>query len=92
MINWTGALPDRREDLLVERVIKKIKEVDPTADVQVTFDAIEDEDVVILVYTDKSTLDIVPHTAPDTIDIAAHNGLDILVLPRNRKSAPLPRG
>jgi hypothetical protein len=81
-----------KEDLLVERVIKKIKEVDPTADVQVTFDAIEDEDVVILVYTDKSTLDIVHHTAPDTIDIAAHNGLDILVLPRDRKSAPLPRG
>jgi len=80
-----------REDLLVERVINKVKEIDPTAHVQVTFDAIEDEDVVILVYTDQPTLAIVRHTAPDTVDIAAHHGLDILVLPRDRKAVPLPR-
>ena len=76
-----------KEELLVERVINKIKQVDPTAEVKVTFDTLEDEDLIILVYTDQSTLDIVRHTAPDTVDIAAHNGLDILVLPRARKMA-----
>ena len=76
-----------KEELLVERVINKIKEVDPKAMVKVTFDTIEHEDVVILVYTDKSTLDIVRHTASDTVDIAAHDGLDILVLPRDREPA-----
>ena len=76
-----------KEELLVERVINKIKEVDPKAVVKVTFDTIEHEDVVILVYTDKSTLDIVRHTAYDTVDIAAHDGLDILVLPRDREPA-----
>jgi hypothetical protein len=76
-----------KADLLVERVIQKIKEIDPTAGVKVSFDAIENEDVIILVYTDKSTLDIVRHTAPCTVDIAAHNDLDIVVLPMAREAA-----
>ncbi len=76
-----------KDEMLVERVINKIKKIDPKATVKVTFDTIEQEDVVIVVYTDKSTLDIVRHTASDTVDIAAHDGLDILVLPRARPSA-----
>jgi hypothetical protein len=76
-----------KADLLVERVIQKIKEIDPAAGVKVSFDAIENEDVIILVYTDKSTLDIVRHTAPYTVDIAAHNDLDIVVLPMDREAA-----
>jgi hypothetical protein len=76
-----------KEDLLVERVIEKIKEIDPAARVKVSFDTVENEDVVILVYTDKSTLDIVRHTAPYTVDIAAHEGLDIVVLPMDRESS-----
>ena len=75
-----------KEDLLVERVIEKIKEIDPAARVKVSFDTVENEDVVILVYTDKSTLEIVRHTAPYTVDIAAHEGLDIVVLPMDRES------
>jgi hypothetical protein len=76
-----------KADLLVKRVIQKIKEIDPAARVKVSFDAIENEDVIILVYTDKSTLDIVRHTAPCTVDIAAHDGLDIVVLPMDRAAA-----
>ncbi|MBI4640972.1 MAG: hypothetical protein HY731_09770 [Candidatus Tectomicrobia bacterium] len=74
-----------KEELLVEGVIQRVKEVDPQATVKVTFDSVEDEDIVILVYTDKATLDIVRHTAPLTIDIAAHEGLDIIVLPMDKE-------
>ena len=73
-----------KEEALVKRVIQKIKEVDPHAVVQMTFDTLEHEDVLILVYTDKPTLDIVRHTTPHTVDIAVHEGLDIVVLPMDK--------
>ncbi len=73
-----------KTDALVKRVIRKIKEADPHAVVHVTFDTLEQEDVLLLVYTDKPTLDIVRQTAPVTVDIAVHEGFDIVVLPMDR--------
>jgi hypothetical protein len=75
------------EKTLVNRVIRKIKEIDSDAVVQITLDTLEHEDVLLLVYTDKPTFDIVRHTTPETVDIAVHEGLDIVVLPLD-KPAP----
>ena len=81
-----------REHTLVERVIQKIKEFDPQAIVEIADDTIEHEDILLFVYTDKGSLDIIHHTTPCLGDILAHEDLDILVVPRDRDSrrSPLP--
>lgn len=75
------------EHELVDRVIQHIKEFDPQAIVKVTDDTIEHEDVFIIVYTDKPSLDIIQHIGPYTTDILMNEDLDILVVPEDRSSA-----
>lgn len=81
-----------REQALVNKVIQKIKGFDPqaivkVADDTVADDTIEHEDVLILVYTDKSSLEIIQHIVPCTGDILADEDLDILVVPEDRHRA-----
>ena len=76
-----------REHTLVERVIQKIKECDPQAIVQIADDTLEHEDILLYVYTDKGSLDIIHHTTPCLGDILIHEDPDILVIPRDRDRA-----
>jgi hypothetical protein len=76
-----------REHRLVDRVIQKIKEFDPQAIVQIADDTLEHEDILLYVYTDKGSLDIIHHTTPCLGDILVHEDLDILVIPRDRDRA-----
>lgn len=76
-----------KEQALVDRVIQKIKEFDPQAIVKVADDTLEHEDVFIIVYTDKPSLDIIQHIGPYTADILMNEDLDILVVPEDRSSA-----
>lgn len=76
-----------KEQALVDSVIQKIKEFDPQAIVQVADDTLEHEDVFIIVYTDKPSLDIIQHIGPYTTDILMNEDLDILVVPEDRSSA-----
>ena len=72
---------------LVDRVIQKIKEFDPQAIVKVADDTLEHEDVFIVVYTDKPSLDIIQYIVPYTADILVNEDLDILVVPEDRHRA-----
>jgi hypothetical protein len=45
---------------------------------------IEHEDVLILVYTDKPSLETIQHIVPYTGDILVSEDLDILVVPEDR--------
>lgn len=76
-----------REHRLVERVIQKIKEFDPQAVVEIADDTIEHEDILLFVYTDKPTLEIIHHTTPCLGDILLHEDLHILMIPRDRDRA-----
>ena len=76
-----------KEHMLVERVIQKIKEFDPQAIVQIADDTLEHEDILLYVYTDKPSLDIIHHTTPFLGDILVHEDVDILVIPRDRARA-----
>jgi len=76
-----------RENTLIERVIQKIKEFDPQAIVEIADDTIEHEDILLFVYTDKPSLEIIHHTSPCLVDILVHEELDILVIPRDRDRA-----
>jgi hypothetical protein len=76
-----------REHTLVERVIQKIKEFDPQAIVEMADDTLEHEDILLYVYTDKGSPDIIHHTTPCLGDILVHEDLDILVIPRDREKA-----
>lgn len=69
------------EQALVNRVIQKIKEFDPQAIVKVADDTIEHEDVLILVYTDKPSLETIQHIVLCTGDSLVNEDLDILVVP-----------
>ncbi|MFQ6043358.1 MAG: hypothetical protein ACE5PV_21100 [Candidatus Poribacteria bacterium] len=73
-----------KEELLVGRVIGKIKEIAPASIVKIQLDTIEGTDVDILVYTDKSAMDILRHTAGLTLEILANEGFHIGVLPIKR--------
>ena len=57
-----------KEQALVDRVIQKIQEFDPQAIVKIADDTIEHEDVLILVYTDKPSLETIQHIVPYTGD------------------------
>lgn len=70
-----------KEELLVDKVIGKIKEIAPASIVKIQLDTIEDTDVDILVYTDKSAMDILRHTAGLMVEILAEEGFHIGVLP-----------
>jgi hypothetical protein len=78
-----------REQALVNKVLQKIKGFDPQAIVKVADDTIEHEGVLILVYTDKSSLEIIQHIVPCTGDILADEDFDILVVvvPEDRHRA-----
>ena len=76
-----------RENVLIEKVIQKIKEFDPQAIVDISDDTIEHEDILLFVYTDKPSLEIIHHTSPCLVDILMHEELDILVIPRDRDRA-----
>jgi len=76
-----------RENTFIERVIQKIKEFDPQAIVEIADDTIEHEDILLFVYTDKPSLEIIHHTSPCLVDILVHEELDILVIPRDRDRA-----
>ena len=73
-----------KEQALVDRVIQKIQEFDPQAIVKIADDTIEHEDVLILVYTDKPSLETIQHIVPYTGDILVSEDLDILVVPEDR--------
>ena len=55
-----------KEKVLVDRVIQHIKEFDPQAVVKIANDTLEHEDILLLVYTDKPTLEtaLVPFRVP----------------------------
>jgi hypothetical protein len=76
-----------REHGLVDRVIQKIKEFGPLAIVQIADDTLEHEDILLYVYTDQASLDIIHHTTACLGDILLHEDLDILVIPRDRDRA-----
>ena len=50
-------------------------------------DTLEHEDVLLYVYTDKASLEIIHHTTPCLGDILVHEDVDILVIPRDRDRA-----
>jgi hypothetical protein len=58
-----------KEQALVDRVIQKIQEFDPQAIVKIADDTIEHEDVLLLGYTDKPSLETIQHIVPYTGDI-----------------------
>jgi hypothetical protein len=58
-----------KERALIDRVIEKIKEFDPQAVVKIADDTLEHEDVLLVVYTDKPTLETIQHITPCTLDI-----------------------
>lgn len=69
------------EEWFVEEVITKIKKIDPESIVKIRLDTVEDVDVDILVYTDKSTMEILRGTAGLTAEILSEKGFHIGVLP-----------
>ncbi len=75
-----------KEELLVEKVVRKIKEIDPESIVKIRLDTIEDVDTDLLVYTDKSAMDILQKTVRLTIDILAEEGFHIGVLPMRKEA------
>ena len=76
-----------KEKVLVDRVIQHIKEFDPQAVVKIADDTLEHEDILLLVYTDKPTLETIHHITPCTLDILGHEGLHILALPEAKDRA-----
>lgn len=75
--------------LLVDRVIQHIKEFDPQAVVKIADDTLEREDILLLVYTDKPTLETIRHITPCTLDILVNEGLDIVALPEAKARAEI---
>jgi hypothetical protein len=59
-------------------------EFDPQAIVKIADDTIEYEDVLILVYTAKPSLETIQHIVPYTGDILVKEDLDILVVPEDK--------
>ena len=75
-----------KENYLINQVVSKINNIDPEAFVKITLDTIEDEDVDILVFTDKNAMEILQNTSRMTVDILTDNGLNIIVLPMKKES------
>jgi len=75
-----------KENYLINQVVSKINNIDAEAIVKITLDTIEDEDVNILVFTDKSAMEILRNTSRMTVDILTDDGLNILVLPMKKES------
>ena len=76
-----------KERVLVDRVIQHIKKFDPQAVVKIADDTLEHEDILLLVYTDKPTLETIQHITPCTLDILVNEGLHIVALPEDKDRA-----
>ena len=74
-----------RAEHFVQQVVDKIKSVDPDSIVMVTLDTHEDEDLNILVHTDKDIFDLFKQTSRLTIDILVDEGLNIGILSESKE-------